>query len=235
MSIALYNTSQLRFWTEREVSLRDGLIPRILYAVKTPLLNLNKAWSFERIEGPLLTPKSYISSSYTIDDIWSTNGVVAEEEIVLRAETTASSYSYAHYLMGQQGGNVKLPLCVWQVGKSFRREENDGASAAKLRFFEFYQQEFQCIYSKSTGADYITPTIESVSEEISNITAKQTRIVASDRLPSYSEKTLDIEIENDGHWREMCSVSKRIDFSETAYVLEVAVGLDRLVSVLTGI
>jgi glycyl-tRNA synthetase len=77
--------------------------------------------------------------------------------VALRAETTASSYLYAGYLLAH---DVKPPVCVWQAGKSFRREKSEGASAAKLRFFEFYQQEFQCVYGVNTKADY-SPTLMS--------------------------------------------------------------------------
>ena len=231
MSIALYPTGQLRFWTESEISLREGIIPRLLYAVKNPLLCLNKGWRFERVEGPSLTPISYLSSAYTTEDVWATNGQTAGEAVVMRAETTVSSYSYARYLMSQEGGSIKLPLVVWQTGKSFRREESEGASASRLRFFEFYQQEFQCIYSKTTGADYETPVIESVRREVELITGLTARVIPSERLPAYSEKTLDVEVRDQGPWREMCSISLRNDFSDTAWVLEVAVGLDRLVSV----
>lgn len=227
MSLILYPTNQLRFWTENEISLREGFVPRLFYAVKNPLLKINKAWRFDRIEGPLLTPNSYISSAYESNDVWN-----IDENYTMRAGTTASSYLYAKHLMSQAGGSVKLPLCVYQSGKSFRRESNDGASASKLRFFEFYQLEFQNIYSKTSGADYATPVIESVQKEIGLITELETRLVLSDRLPTYSEKTMDIEVNFNNRWTEMCSISKRIDFSENDYVLEVAVGIDRLVSVI---
>lgn len=233
MSFALYPTGQLRFWTEREIALREGLIHRLFHAVKAPLQTLNKAWRFERVEGPLLTPKAYISSAYTADDVWMTNGIIDAEPVAMRAETTASSYLYAQHLMSQAGGSNKLPLCVWQAGKSFRREDSDGASASRLRFFEFYQLEFQCIYSTSTGADYVKPVTTSILKEIELMTGWEARLIPSERLPSYSDATFDVEVDFNGHWREMCSISQRTDF-DNAKVLEVAVGLDRLVSVIGG-
>ncbi len=180
MSLALYPTGQLRFWTEHEITLREGLIPRLYHHVKTPLQKLNKAWRFERVEGSLLTPTNFISAAYTEDDLWVTKGLIAGKGVALRAETTASSYLYAKHLMSQEGDNIKLPLCVWQSGKSFRREESDGASASRLRFFEFYQLEFQCIYSKTTGADYTSPVISSVCKEVQLITGSSARVVPSD-------------------------------------------------------
>ena len=69
-----------------------------------------------------------------------------------------------------------------------------------------------------------------------------TRIVESDRLPSYSKQTLDIEVDNGDKWMEVCSVSTRTDFKQKAnfitnqtsikkdvLVLELALGLDRCV------
>lgn len=49
---------------------------------------------------------------------------------------------------------------------------------------------------------------------------------ASDRLPSYSERTRDIVCEKTD--MEVCSVSLRKDF-EDAKVLEIAIGTDRCV------
>ena len=67
------------------------------------------------------------------------------------------------------------------------------------------------------------------------------RVVISDRLPSYSEITMDIEVHNGYQWMEVCSTSRRKDFPQKlvvsgkkgntekdALVLEIAIGLDRL-------
>jgi glycyl-tRNA synthetase len=69
-----------------------------------------------------------------------------------------------------------------------------------------------------------------------------TRLIASNRLPAYSLKTVDVEIKNSDKWMEVCSISLRTDFSEKArfqtkkgvvekelLVLEIAIGLDRCV------
>lgn len=232
MSHALYNTGQLRFWTEREIALREGFIPRLVFAVREPLVELNRAWSFHRVDGPLLTPQSRISPEYGDSDLWATSGSFGGEGVSLRAETTASSYLYAGYLLAH---GTKPPVCVYQAGKSFRRESSEGANAAKLRFFEFYQLEFQCVYGLNTMADYSAPVVESVRREIAAITNAETRVVHSDRLPSYSEETRDIEVNLDASgngvdWREMASISLRNDYPGMK-VLEVAIGLDRLVAV----
>jgi translation elongation factor EF-1beta len=52
------------------------------------------------------------------------------------------------------------------------------------------------------------------------------KVVNSDRLPSYSESTLDIEIDG----MEVASISYRNDYvSKKIKALEIAFGLDRLV------
>lgn len=227
MSYALYPSGQLRFWTEHEIETREWFILQNLRAVQEALWGINKAWFFLRTEGPLLTPYSHINPAYGPDDVWWTQGHISDEKAVLRPETTASSYLYAKDRMKN---GFRAPLCVWQAGKSFRRETNDGASASKLRFFEFWQQEFQCIYhSEKTKADY-RPMIEAVVKSaIENATRENCRVVPSDRLPQYSEMTNDIEAFYNGRWTEMASISTRLDFDADHKVLEVAIGLDRLV------
>lgn len=234
MSEALYpETGALRFWSAREIEHRELAIKLIVANVQDSLVNMNRAWQFHRMEGPCLTPMPYISPAYHSNDLWMTNGMVAEKGVVLRAETTASSYQYAAHLLNMRKKFYALPMCVWQVGKSFRREANDGASPAKLRYYEFWQLELQCIYSEGTKADYKTAVMDRLLPCIEWLTrTHEGQIVLSDRLPDYSEHTADIEVQNlNGEWREMASISTRNDFSEGTKVLEVAVGLDRIVEI----
>ena len=73
---------------------------------------------------------------------------------------------------------------------------------------------------------------------VTELLGMESRIVASDRLPSYSEKTMDIEVNNGDKWMEVASISLRNDFDHVIMigkqnrkfkVLEVAFGMDRLV------
>lgn len=229
MSNALYNVGGLRFWSQGEITLREQAIVRLHEAVMNPLIELNPAWSSARVEGPILTPTIHISPAYDSSDVWTTQ----VEGYALRAETTSSSYLYAQHLV--KSGKRKLPLCVWQAGKSFRRELNDGARASTLRFNEFWQCEFQCIYSKSTKADYRDVVLPNVAREIGMIAGLVPSVIPSDRLPSYSLETVDIELPWQGGYKEIASVSLRTDYNDpNVVVLEVAVGLDRLVCVSTG-
>ncbi|MEO1474006.1 MAG: hypothetical protein AAFS03_08700 [Pseudomonadota bacterium] len=50
----------------------------------------------------------------------------------------------------------------------------------------------------------------------------------SDRLPAYSESTLDIEVMHGLHWREVASCSIRTDYGDDTKVCEIAFGLDRI-------
>lgn len=233
MSLALYPTTSLRFWSEKEILLRNQFTARILDNIRTSLLNVNSAWRFEQCEGPILTPIKMISSSYDGDDVFILQEKVANEISVLRPETTPSSYVYAEHLL--KATSVKPPLCVWQLGKSFRRETSDGATAPKLRFNEFYQLEFQCIYRKNTKANYRDVVLIDLATELGNCSNQKWRIVESDRLPSYSIKTDDIELywAYENGFKEVASVSTRTDFpkiGEHEYeVLEIAVGMDRLI------
>lgn len=222
MSEALYKLGGLRFWSEDEIELREAFQRRVAEVVRRTLLDLNPAWRFARCEGPILAPRSAIGAAYDDADVFVTNHVAGGEPLALRAETTPSSYLYARHLGG------KLPLCVWQAGISARRETNDGASAAKLRFNAFWQLEFQCIYRADTKADYRAALVPVVAAEVERFTRRATRVVPSDRLPSYSESTLDIEADHAGRWREVASCSIRTDYAPDVRVCEIAIGLDRV-------
>lgn len=234
MSGAHYDLGSLRFWTEREITLRSQFTTRIVHLVHRKLKALNPAWDIMQCEGPLLTPRDRISKAYDEDDVFFLKSPLGEQDGVLRPETTPSSYAVAQHVL--RAGEAKAPLIVWQVGKSFRRETNDGASPSKLRFNEFYQLELQCIYRTDSKADYRAAVLDDLAAELSMCAGgAEQRIVESDRLPGYSLKTDDIELTWKKSFIEVCSVSTRTDFSMSGHpdysVLEVAVGLDRLVCV----
>lgn len=238
MSYSLLDqTAQLRWWTESEIEYREDAIKHLHRTISGALLSINQAWKFHRTEGPMLVPRSMVAPGYTDDDLWTVKAQIASEDATMRPETTASSFMAAQMLMGtgsEKDRLKKLPLCVWQVGKSYRRESSDGANAAKLRFFEFTQAEWQCIYGLTTMADYRSVVMPEVSRKLGWLCRKnpeEVRVIPSDRLPGYSVRTDDVEIlRKDGRWTEVCSMSTRTDF-EGAQVLEVAVGMDRVVDI----
>jgi glycyl-tRNA synthetase len=239
MSLALFNTGGLRFWNEREIMIRDQAIQTVREAVARPLLELNQGWRFERVETPVIMPISDMSSAYDPIDFFTIEpGLGGEGRSALRAETTFGTYLMAQQMLKE--GVCKPPLCVWQAGHSFRTETSDGATAAKLRFNQFWQLEFQCVYRADSKADYAHPTRLEVAAAINHVTGLQTRLVPSDRLPAYATETVDIEVLYNDRWTEMASTSRRTDFpiinptGPQLTVFEVAVGLDRLVAARLG-
>lgn len=240
------------FWSQREIRLRRQFEDHFAAELMEILHAENPAWQFIQIDGPLLTPKANINSNYTENDVWNQHRrsivgldendnvtVKHEPELVLRPETTPSSYVYARHLLDTHTG-VKPPFVIWQTGKSFRREQDQVTKNMRLK--EFYQQEFQCIYTADTMNDYHAAVLEPVRKMIGEMIGKPTRIVESDRLPSYSEITMDVEVDNGDKWMEVCSISRRTDFpgkvrfqakkkivEKDLLVLEISIGLDRCV------
>ena len=94
-----------------------------------------------------------------------------------------------------------------------------------MRLKEFYQLEFQIIYSEKTFNDYSIKLYPKIQEMISNIIG-DCFIEKSDRLPDYSEETIDIICSKTN--MEVCSMSKRKDL--VGYkVIEIAIGTDRII------
>lgn len=234
----LYNTNGLMFWTEKEIRLRRMLESHFEQEVKSALFRENPAWAFYRVEAPILTPENLINPNYTREDVWFQEG--ENPGLVLRPETTPGSYAYAMHLLEGMSKAVRPPFVVWQSGKSFRREQDQVTKNMRLK--EFYQQEFQCFFTADTKNDYHLAMLEPVRHMIGEMIHLPTRIIASDRLPSYSRRTMDVEVNNGDKWMEVCSISLRTDFSGKAkfqtkkdliekdlLVLEIAIGLDRCV------
>lgn len=229
----IYNFNALPFFNKRDLMLKDYLVRRMEFEIQELLLAENKSWRFVQIEAPCLIPRELVNDNYTEQDIW-----VQEQHnhdaIVLKPETTASSYMYMEHLLKSQ--NYMPPLCVWQTSKSFRREQDQVTK--HCRYKEFYQQEFQCLYTKDTKNNYQESIIEPLAKIFLDVIALPVRIVLSDRLPDYSLKTIDIEVFNNDKWMEVCSVSLRKDFNyqpivknqpRECFVLEIAFGLERLI------
>jgi len=227
MSEHAFNTNSLKIWEEKEILDRDYFVLSTVSDVTKSLQNLNKAWQFFRIEGSCLMPEEFLNKEYTEKEVFKTS-----KNFCLRPETTASSYYMAKKYLKEKNG-AKFPFCVWQHGKSFRVEANDGATSAKLRFNEFYQLEFQCFYSESSKCDYMSYLLSDIQQSMLHFLNKEIRITQSDRIPSYSEKTYDLECLYNNKTMELASCSIRNDFDiEGIKVLEMAIGTDRVISVM---
>ncbi len=233
--LSLYDANGLVHWTEREIRLRDSAISHLSAEVAIALRATNPAWAIHRVEAPILTPRELISSAYGPEDIFIQQQLSNHDrELVLRPETTSSTYVYMSHLLASHE-KVRLPLCVWQAGKSFRREQDQVTRHMRLK--EFWQMEFQCAYAADTANDYHAAVLEPVRRMLAAVTRLPTRIVPSDRLPAYSEITIDVEADNGDKWMEVASISRRTDFPPVKLgnrvvpvrVLEIAIGLDRCV------
>jgi glycyl-tRNA synthetase len=213
-----YLKNGLVFWTQEEIKLRKMLEDYFSSEIIKSLKSQNSAFQMVQVEAPLLTPKEFINKSYTKEDMW------CFDDVVLRPETTMGSYEYAkHLLSGFNDIKYKAPIVVWQHGKSFRREQDQPTKFMRLK--EFYQLEFQIIFSEKTANDYSVQLYPYIHSAISNMIG-YCRIEHSDRLPDYSEETIDIVCEKTN--MEVCSMSKRKDFNGYK-VIEVAIGTDRCI------
>jgi glycyl-tRNA synthetase len=214
-----YESNGLVFWSEEEIALRQMIEQHLVRAVTSNLKIQNRGFEILRVEAPLITPKEFINPNYSDKDMF-----VLDEQFVLRPETTMGTFkAIEHLLSSHNDRKVKLPICVWQHGKSFRREQDQPTKFMRLK--EFYQLEFQIVYSPTTLNDYSISLIPAVQKALVELIGP-CRVEPSDRLPDYAESTTDIVCEKSN--MEVCSISKRKDFSQ-GKVLEVAVGTDRCV------
>jgi glycyl-tRNA synthetase len=218
MKETLYDRNGLIFWTEEEIQMREMMTNYFVSQMKLALKSQNSAFEFIRVEAPILTPNELINPNYTDEDVFRVG------ELTMRPETTMGSYAYIPVLLNKHNKpKFRLPIVVWQLGKSFRNEQDQPTKFMRLK--EFYQLEFQIVYSHTTENDYSLKLIPEVQRMISNMIG-ECYIEESDRLPSYSEKTTDVVCKKND--MEVCSISKRTDCPE-GKVLEVAIGVDRCV------
>lgn len=214
----LYNKNGLIFWTEEEIKLRRSLEDYFSSEILSSLKKQNAAFQMIQVEAPLLTPREFINKNYTDDDMW------CFDNTVLRPETTMGSFKYAEKLLSSYNEiKFKPPIIVWQHGKSFRKEQDQPTKFMRLK--EFYQLEFQVIFSMNTSNDYSVNLYLDVLKIISSMIG-DCRIEESDRLPDYSEQTIDIVCVKSE--MEVCSMSKRKDF-QGYKVIEIAIGTDRCI------
>lgn len=221
----LYNSNGLIFWSEEDIRIREMLKEHFVSTIRLNLKTQNRGFEIVQVEAPLITPIELINKNYTEDDIHAVKPRRDSEDLyVLRPETTMGSYKALEHLLNTHNEmKMKLPLCVWQHGKSFRREQDQPTKFMRLK--EFYQLEFQIAFSSTTANDYSISLIPAVQQAISEMIGP-CRIEPSDRLPDYSESTMDIICVASN--MEVCSISKRKDFPK-AKILEVAIGTDRCV------
>lgn len=204
-------------WHELEIARRENLIREIPLLLKRAWQDLNSAVDFKRIETPILTPKEYLQGHIAANF----ELIETKQRGFLRPETTAGTFFAMDMEFPQKEAMKKhLPLCVWQVGLSFRDEKKpDTMRASKLRLVQFYQMEFQLFCSHGTKAPYLEAAINALTSLYGGVQEHP------EDLPHYSEKTIDWMMDG----LEVAGLSKRKDW-EHGEVYEVAIGLDRLVA-----
>lgn len=229
----LYDYNALPFYDEEDIIQRQRFTNAIARHVQRLLLAENQAWTFHQIEAPCFVPRALVNPNYTDEDLWAQQTDDPSRQLVLKPETTPSTYAWLRHHMSRQ--SVRPPVCVWQLSKSFRREQDQPTK--HCRFKEFYQQEFQCLYTADTKNDYFAKVIRPLAQAFALEVCCPTRLVVSDRLPDYSEKTWDIEVFNSEKWMEVASISVRNDFPDPfrikdrevpCKVFEIATSPDRL-------
>ena len=144
----LYDINGLFFWTEEEIKIRQMLESYFTSKITESLKTQNPGFEIIQVEAPLLTPKGLINKNYSSEDVFTTN-----DELTMRPETTMGSYVYATEILNKHNKRkVRMPLVVWQHGKSFRNEQDQVTTNMRLK--EFYQLEYQILYSEGTKNDY---------------------------------------------------------------------------------
>lgn len=205
-------------WNEQEIEEREALVRIIPAIIKNAWTALNPAVSMTRVEMPCICATddfaSHLAEGFPVMLLHN------PPHTMLRPETTASTIAALNIMYPNPNQITKqLPLCLWQVGKSFRNEENSGTMrATKLRLREFYQLEFQLFAMDGTKADFIGAALEALCARFGG------EVVSAD-CPHYSDGTLDWELGG----IEIASCSVRNDW-DGGVLFEVSIGLDRLVN-----
>ena len=163
---SLYNVNSLIIWEEKDIRLKRFFEDSLKEEIKSILLKENPQWKLYQIEAPSLIPMDLINSNYTNDDVWvQEKKSETDVQLVLKPETTPSSYVYAEHML--DSNMVQPPFVVWQTSKSFRREQDQPLKHMRLK--EFSQTEFQCIYSADTMNDYQQSVLEPLRKMFQDI------------------------------------------------------------------
>ena len=118
------------YLNENHLETRESLIRYFTRYLGMELGKVNPAFRFIRIETPILLPNDKGMST------------------VLRPTTSSSAYHVSRELLNSKTeGKHKLPLVIWQHGRIFR--------TSKRHTKETYVLEYEVLYGKTTGAQYM--------------------------------------------------------------------------------
>jgi glycyl-tRNA synthetase len=208
-------------YDEYDIELREHVINSFTIKIKQILTEINPAIKMVRVETPITTPKEYLQSH--IETNFELNKT---DEHYLRPETTRGTFECLKLMYPNSGQlRKKLPVCIWQAGKSFRNEQN--RPFGELRFKEFYQLEYQLVYPENTKVDYLNIFVSQFVIYLEKVFNYRGVFAESqEKLPHYSKRTTDIYLDN----HEIIGISDRIDFDYP--VMEIACGLDRVTNLM---
>ena len=117
--LKLYDINGLPFWNSKEIRKRNYMKEVFADEIEAMLRAENRAWHFFEIEAPLLMPRDLMNPNYTNEDIWAQEGTKVNieekvnEDLVLRPETTPSSYAYACHMLNSN--QILPPFCIHQT------------------------------------------------------------------------------------------------------------------------
>lgn len=206
------NQNGLVCWNEQEIVKRESLADELLADVKRTLYEINHAIQVFRVETPCMIPQDMAKGHlphYLIDDRYA-----------MRGESTKGTYFM------QDKIDYRLPVCLYQINKSFRDEKSEAIRLSKFRLREFWQMEFQLFYSPDTKADYHEMFVDKFFNETAGAKWGIPKELTPEELPPYSLRTTDFEMDG---MLEVASLSTRKDYKVP--VFEISFGLDRLVMI----
>lgn len=235
------------YWTEHEIETRDRFIIANKIAMQSMFSTIfRNPVAMKRIEGPVIMPEAWLSPRYTgreeeVYDLESPYGSI------LRPETTPVTFEYIRQLM-RHPSLLQTPFCIWQAGLSFRRELNAPESDVRLK--QFYQQEFQIVMERSRVGEIRIDhrVVELLTHHFCNLLGTTTQWIKPTVTPRYADDAIDIEAYDPctNRYVEIVSITIRNDLDVLipsmpdppvpleqlqAVVLEIAIGLDRLVHI----
>lgn len=208
-----YLSNGLVWWDECAIERREAITSRLIGEVRRTIQDMNSAIRFIRVETPCLMPFDWCTNSQL--------PYMRTENHALRAESTRGTYWVQEHVQ------FKLPVCIYQINKSFRDEKSEAMRLSHLRLREFYQLEFQLFYAIGTRNDYHQKFVDSFHfqlgvADVEGLLELVPLELQTEELPPYSTRTTDLNI---GKY-EVASLSTRNDFEVP--VFEMSFGLDRL-------
>lgn len=197
------NLNGLKWWDEQAIQKREAIINLLRTDIKKILYDINPAIQIFQIETPCLIPEKWAKGHLPFYKI--------DTRYALRGESTQGTYEVMDKMQ------LRMPVALYQVNKSFRDETTGAIRESHYRYREFWQMEFQLFYAENTKADYHELFIENIKGW-----GKPLELPKND-LPPYSTRTTDLEIDK----IEVASLSTRKDYKTP--VFEMSFGLDRLI------